>query len=188
MRTVPLCGSYRRSSRRTIEDLPEPLGPTMPTRSPAATLKDRPLMRGAPAAGIGEADVVERDAGSGATRPSAPPLRGRADAAAGAPGAVTGSSSSALMPAAAAWPVMPWCSTVRRSRSGRKISVPAISTISSASRLISPWRTRYAPSASAAAAPRAQPRSVMPRVRTLVPSTRNVLSDSARALSASIRP
>ena len=30
------------------------------------------------------------------------------------------------------------CSTVRRSRSGRKISVPAISTISSASRLISP--------------------------------------------------
>ena len=92
------------------------------------------------------------------------------------------------MPAAAAWPVRPWCSTVRSSRSGRKISVPAISTISSASRLISPWRTRYAPSASAAAAPSAQPRSVMPRVRMLVPSTRNVLSDSARALSASIRP
>ena len=108
--------------------------------------------------------------------------------AGGGAGAVIGWSSSALMPAAAAWPIRPWCSTVRRSRSGRKISVPAISTISSASRLISPWRTRHAPSASAAAAPSAQPRSVMPRVSMLVPSTRNVLSDSARALSASIRP
>ena len=66
--------------------------------------------------------------------------------------------------------------------------VPAIRMISSASRLISPCATRQAPSASAAAAPKAMPRSVMPRVRMLVPSTQIVLSDSARALSASFRP
>ena len=71
---------------------------------------------------------------------------------------------------------MPWCSTVRRSRSGRNISVPAISTISSAVRLISPCCTRQAPSASAAAAPSAVPRSVKPRVSTLSASTQNVLS------------
>ena len=41
-------------------------------------------------------------------------------------------------PAAADWPSSPLCRTVRRSRSGRKISVPAISTISRAARLISP--------------------------------------------------
>ena len=92
------------------------------------------------------------------------------------------------MPSAAAWPVSPWCSTVRRSRSGRKISVPAISTISSASRLIVPVCTRQAPSAIAPAAPSAQPVSVMPRVNTLQDSTQNVLSDRARALRASIAP
>ncbi len=70
---------------------------------------------------------------------------------------------------------MPWCSTLRRSRSGRKISVPAISTISSASRLISPCATRQAPSAMAAAAPRAVPRSVKPRVSRPSASTQNVL-------------
>ena len=103
-------------------------------------------------------------------------------------GAATGVSSSALMPVAAACPFIPWCSTPRRSRSGRKISVPAISTISSASRLISPWRTRQAPSASAAAEPNAVPRSVNPRVSTFSASTQNVLSDSARAFAASMRP
>ena len=107
---------------------------------------------------------------------------------AGAAGAVTGASSSALIPAAAAWPTMPWCSTVRRSRNGRKISVPAISTISSASMLITSCCTRQAPSANAAAAPSATPRSVKPRPITLAASTHSVLSDSARARSASIRP
>ena len=94
------------------------------------------LVRGAPAAGIGEAARRRRRCSGCECRSTC------ARVGAAALGAVTGSSSSALMPAAAAWPVRPWCSTVRRSRSGRKISVPAISTISSASRLISPWRTR----------------------------------------------
>ncbi len=52
------------------------------------------------------------------------PARPPQPALSGATGAVTGASSSALMPDAADWPTMPWCSTVRRSRSGRKISVP----------------------------------------------------------------
>ena len=92
-------------------------------------------------------------------------------------------ASSAWMPAAADWPTMPWCSTPRRSRSGRNTSVPAISTIKSASIVISPCDTRHTPSASAAAAPIATPASVMPRVMTLVESTRIVVSDScARAL------
>ena len=64
---------------------------------------------------------------------------------------------------------IPWCSTERRSRSGRKISVPAISTISSAARLMWPSDTRQAPRISAAAAPNAVPKSVTPRVRMLSP-------------------
>ena len=139
IRTLPDCGSYSRSSSRTIDDLPEPLGPTMPTRSPGSTTNDRPRCAGAPAAGIGEAHVLELDAraqAGGGDRP-----------APAAAGAASGVASSVRMPCAAAWPFMPWCSTVRRSRSGRKISVPAISTISSAVRLMSPWLTRQAPSA-----------------------------------------
>ena len=77
------------------------------------------------------------------------------------------------MPAAADCPSMPWCSTMRRSRNGRNTSVPAISTISNAWMLISPCDTRHAASASAAAAPIATPQSVMPRVMTLVESTRS---------------
>ncbi len=88
------------------------------------------------------------------------------------------------MPAAADWPTIPWCSTARRSRSGRNTSVPAISTISSASIDISPCDTRHTPSPSAAAAPIAMPASVMPRVMTLVESTRIVVSHSSRARSA----
>ena len=57
---------------------------------------------------------------------------------------------------------------MRRSRSGRNTSVPAISTISSASMLISPCDTRQAASDKAAAAPIATPQSVMPRVITPV--------------------
>ena len=38
----PCCGSKRRSSRRATEDLPEPLGPTMPIFSPAPTVKESP--------------------------------------------------------------------------------------------------------------------------------------------------
>ena len=90
-------------------------------------------------------------------------------------------ASSAWMPAAADCPTMPWCSTARRSRSGRNTSVPAISTISSASIVICPSETRHTPSASAAAAPIAMPPSVMPRVITLVDSTRIVVRTVARA-------
>ena len=85
---------------------------------------------------------------------------------------------------AADWPSMPRCNTERRSRSGRKISVPAISTISSASTLMSPAATRHAPKVSASAAPSATPRSLMPRVSRLTDSTQNVLSDRLRALAA----
>jgi len=41
-RTVPRCGSKSLSNSRATEDLPEPLGPTMPIFSPAATVKDSP--------------------------------------------------------------------------------------------------------------------------------------------------
>ncbi|MEI7709826.1 MAG: ABC transporter transmembrane domain-containing protein [Rhodospirillales bacterium] len=57
-------------------------------------------------------------------------------------GAATGVSSSARMPAAADSPFSPACRTPRKSRNGRKISVPAMRTISSASRLMSPAFTR----------------------------------------------
>ena len=40
------CGSNRRNNSRAIEDLPEPLGPTMPIFSPAATAKDSPSCAG----------------------------------------------------------------------------------------------------------------------------------------------
>ena len=104
-------------------------------------------------------------------------------------GGTSGSAiSSALMPEAADWPTMPWCSTMRRSRNGRKISVPAISTISNAWMFISPCDTRHTASASAAAAPIATPQSVMPRVMTPVESTRRVLSHNSRARSARRRP
>ena len=104
-------------------------------------------------------------------------------------GGVSGRASISMwMLAAADWPSMPWCSTERRSRSGRKISVPAISTISSASTLMSPAATRQAPSVSASAAPRATPRSVMPRVSRLTDSTQKVLSESLRARSARRSP
>ena len=45
-RTVPDCGTHSRSSRRTMVDLPAPLGPTTPTRSPAAMRKLRPWCAG----------------------------------------------------------------------------------------------------------------------------------------------
>ncbi|KAG0730948.1 hypothetical protein G6F23_015792 [Rhizopus arrhizus] len=41
-RMLPDWGTHSRSSRRTMVDLPAPLGPTMPTRSPAAMLNARP--------------------------------------------------------------------------------------------------------------------------------------------------
>ncbi len=97
-------------------------------------------------------------------------------------------ANSALMPAAADCPTMPWCNTMRKSRNGRNTSVPAISTISKAWMLISPCDTRHTPSASAAAAPTATPQSVMPRVMTLVESTRRVLSHNSFAFKASRRP
>ncbi len=104
-------------------------------------------------------------------------------------GGTSGSAAkSALIPAAADWPTIPWCKTMRRSRNGRNTSVPAISTISKAWMLISPCDTRQTPSANAAAAPIATPQSVMPRVMTLVDNTRRVLSHSSRARSASRRP
>ena len=107
---------------------------------------------------------------------------------AGCGGTSGSAASSALMPAAADCPTMPWCNTMRRSRNGRNTSVPAISTISNAWMLISPCDTRHTPSASAAAAPIATPQSVMPRVITPVDRTRRVLSHNSRALSASRRP
>ena len=59
---------------------------------------------------------------------------------------------------------MPWCSTVRRSRNGRKISVPAISTISSAGSSSAPWLTRDRRRAPAPPRRRRRcRRSVMPR-------------------------
>ncbi|KAG1389409.1 hypothetical protein G6F58_013287 [Rhizopus delemar] len=97
-------------------------------------------------------------------------------------------SISAWMLTAADWPSMPRCKTERRSRRGRKISVPAISTISSASTLMSPAATRQAPSVSASAAPSATPRSLMPRVSRLTDSTQKVLSDRLRARAASRWP
>ena len=107
----------------------------------------------------------------------------RSAAASAECGGTSGSAaSSALMPAAADCPTMPWCNTMRRSRNGRNTSVPAISTISKAWMLISPCDTRHTPSASAAAAPTATPQSVMPRVMTLVDSTRRVLSHNSPRL------
>ncbi len=44
-RTAPRCGRPSRSSRRTMVDLPAPLGPTIPTRSPAAMRNAQALMR-----------------------------------------------------------------------------------------------------------------------------------------------
>ena len=44
-------------------DLPEPLGPTTPTRSPAAMCEGQALVRRAAAAGVGEAYRVEGYAG-----------------------------------------------------------------------------------------------------------------------------
>ena len=92
------------------------------------------------------------------------------------------------MPEAADWPTIPWCKTERRSRSGRNTSVPAISTISSASIVIEPFETRQTPRLSAAAAPIATPQSVMPRVMTPIDKTRSELSHNSRALAASRRP
>jgi hypothetical protein len=56
---------------------------------------------------------------------------------------------------------------------------------SSAGSGIAPVPTRYAPSASAAAAPTAMPVSVIPRASVLVPSTHIVLLNSVRARSSS---
>ncbi len=49
------------------------------------------------------------------------------------------------MPCAAESPTMPWCSTVRSSRIGRKISTPSIMMTSSADSAIAPDCTRVAP-------------------------------------------
>ena len=49
------------------------------------------------------------------------------------------------MPWAADMPTMPWCSTERSSRIGRKISTPSIRMISSAPSAIAPDSTRHAP-------------------------------------------
>jgi hypothetical protein len=43
IRTAPDCGSNSRSSKRATDDLPEPLGPTIPIFSPAETLNDSAL-------------------------------------------------------------------------------------------------------------------------------------------------
>ncbi len=108
--------------------------------------------------------------------------------AAGEGGTSGSAASSAWIPAAADCPTMPWCNTALRSRNGRNTSVPAISTISNASIVITPLETRHTPSASAAAAPIAMAQSVIPRVITLVDSTRIVESDNCRARSARRRP
>ncbi len=97
-------------------------------------------------------------------------------------------AKSALMPAAADCPRIPWCNTMRRSRNGRNTSVPAISTISNAWMLITPCDTLQTPSDKAAAAPIATPQSVMPRVITPIEITLSELSQSSRARSASRRP
>ena len=49
------------------------------------------------------------------------------------------------MPCAAESPTMPWCSTVRSSRIGRKISTPSIRMISSEVSAMAPDSTRTAP-------------------------------------------
>ncbi len=120
--------------------------------------------------------------------PSRRPSAGETPAVRPVAGTNGSAASNAWMPAAADCPTMPWCKTARRSRNGRNTSVPAISTISSASIVITPSATRHTPSANAAAAPIAMPQSVMPRVITLVERTRIVESDNCRARSASRRP
>ncbi len=75
------------------------------------------------------------------------------------------------MPAAAERPSMPWWSTVRSSRRGRKISTPSISTTTSAVSSMLPACTRWAPSQRATAAPSAMHTSLMPRARVLVESS-----------------
>ena len=44
--TLPLLGSYRRSSRLTTLDLPQPLAPTSATKVPAGMSRSRPLRAG----------------------------------------------------------------------------------------------------------------------------------------------
>src|SRR5260221_217876 len=86
------------------------------------------------------------------------------------------------MPWAADMPTMPWCSTERSSRIGRKISMPNISTTSSAVIDMAPLSTRQAPTASAAAAPQAMALSVMPRAAELVASSHMVRRNRSLAL------
>ena len=174
MRIAPPCASCWRS-RRTMVDLPAPLGPTIATVSPSRTEKlsaaSRP--RGAR---IREADGVERD-----LRPQARDARrigGRC---------MTLRVEQRVDRIRRRLADHPWCSTARRSRSGRKISLPAISTISSASG-----------SCRRAARATRRPRSRRPRRagaeigeeprQQAEREHQNVLSDSARAFAASFAP
>ncbi len=88
---------------------------------------------------------------------------------------------------AAERPSMPWCSTTRSSRSGRKISTPSISTTTSAVSSIWPACTREVPIASATAAPIAMHTSLMPRASVLVLSSHMVAWKRARPRSSSSR-
>ena len=160
-------------------DLPAPLGPTIPTRSPAATSKERPSC------------AARRPPGYENVTPSKPTEGASDDASqSGISRSLTSGSASriCMMPPAAEMPSMPLWRTTRRSRSGRNTSMPSIRMTRSAVRLICPASTRQAPSASAAAAPTAMPVSVMPRANVFAPSTPIVLWKSAVPFSASRRP
>ena len=157
-------------------DLPAPLAPTKPTRSPSATRKSSPTWAAARPPGYAKLTPSKATLASAVRRTS--PCHSMAGRA----------SSSSKIPCAADSPTSPSCSRVRRSRCGRNASVPAISTISSTSMGICPSCTRHAPTASTAAAPTAMPVSVMPRVSEFVASTHIVLRNTSCAFSASSRP
>ena len=160
-------------------DFPAPLSPTNPTRSPAPTRNESP--RCAARRPPGYANDTFSNSTTGASGPS------RSSGTAG--GSTFGRASSTVkMSSAAARPIIPLCSSARRSRWGRNTSMPIISTTRSTSRPICPSATRHAPSASTAALPTAMPVSVRPRVSALVASTHIVLRKTSRARSASSRP
>ena len=157
MRTAPLCGSYSRSSSRRIEDLPDAAGPDdADALARARCAKLRPGMRRAAAAGIGEADVLELD-----LRRAAPPSARRPRR--------TGASLRCLQQRvdaafAADCPFMPGV------QHGAQIAQRAENLGArhqhDQQRLAGSFRrgsTRHAPSARAAAAPIAVPRSVKNR-------------------------
>ena len=155
-------------SRRRIVDLPAPLAPTMPTRSPALTENESAVVGGAAPAGIGEVHVLE---GDGRREPGGVGRIVRVFDG----GPSVEQAEQAL--GCRARPFMPVCSSARRSRMGRKTSTPIISTMSSTSMPMAPSATRAAPTPSAAAAPTAMPASVMPREAELLASTHIVAAE-----------